>query len=314
MAVANDDGSYQQLSKERVLVVGAGSIGQRHSRVLEHMGMEVKVVSRRHDVGDFDSLEAGLTEYDPSYVVIARETESHLPMMDELQQLGFNGRVLVEKPLTHQVSELKNPTLPDVFIGYQFRFHPAVRELKRLLSDDRILSAQIRAGQYLPEWRPGRDYRLTESAGPGGGVLLDLSHEIDLVHWLLGPAKVIFGKAVRTGTLEVECEDLGVGILELENGGLVSIEVNYLDRVQLRSFTITTPASTYVLDLNSGSLTCNGQLITQGPSDRNTVLAAMHGSAMSDGEDLCTVFEAQIVVDQALEIRGDLMCGLDQES
>ena len=64
---------------------------------------------------------------------------------------------------------------PDVRVGYQLRFHPAHQWLKQQLGDTHAISVHAYVGQYLPTWRPGQDYRLTESASAdagGGGVAL----------------------------------------------------------------------------------------------------------------------------------------------
>ncbi len=288
--------SSTTLTTHRSIVVGAGSIGIRHHRVLQHLGSTVATVSRRPEAGDYRTVSAALASGHPNYVVIATETERHLESLESLIDCGYSGQVLLEKPILDQPVPL--PTLPfsSISVGYHLRFHPAVRQLRSALDSTQVLSAQVRYGQYLPDWRPGRDYRETVTAGPGGGVLLELSHELDLIQWLLGPAEVIQGRTVSSGLFDMEREDLAVGLLYLQSGGLVSLELNCLDRVQNRTMTVTTSDHFFRLDLISGSLERDGETICHHPVARDDVFTSMHRAAIARQPDMCTVDEAMAVL------------------
>lgn len=292
-------------SARQAIVVGAGSIGVRHQQVLEDIGFKVGMVSRRQDVGQFSTVSGAVESTDPSYVVLATETERHLESLSDLIDSGYTGRVLIEKPILNKPGPLPDLPFESIAIGYNLRFHPAVGALREALREDRVLSAQVRYGQYLPDWRPGRDYRQTVTAGVGGGVLLELSHELDLVNWLLGPSIVLFGKALRTGNLDMEREDLAIGVLELPDGGLVGLELNCLDRVQNRTFTVTTSEHFLQLDLITGSLTIDGDTAFAGPVDRNDTFASMHKAVVRGEPGPCSTAEAMIVLEQTEQLRGD---------
>lgn len=291
------------LDGHRSTVVGAGSIGVRHRRVLEALGSTVAVVSRREDAGDHPTIAAAMGAGHPDYVVLATETERHLESLEDLAETGYRGRVLLEKPAFPEARSF--PTLPftTLAVGYQLRFHPAVQCLREELVGATVVSAQARYGQYLPDWRPGRDYRSTVTAGPGGGVLLELSHEIDLLHWLLGPSNVLLGRTRRTGLLEMEREDLAVGVLQLDGGGLVTLELNALDRRQNRTMTVTTAEHFYHLDLITGSLTRDGKVLVPGPVDRDDLFADLHLAVVADAPGPCTPDEAIAVLETIDQIR-----------
>ena len=287
----------------RSVVVGAGSIGVRHRRVLESLGSEVTTVSRRPGTGEHRTIAEAISPILPDYVVIATETERHLESVESLVEINFPGQVLLEKPVLDRPRPI--PALPfaSISVGYQLRFHPAVRRLRSALTDARVLSAQVRYGQYLPDWRPNRDYRETVAAGPAGGVLLELSHELDLIQWLLGRAVVLHGRTFRSGLLEMEREDLAVGLLALDGGGLVGLELNCLDRVQNRTMTVTTDEHFFYLDLIDGSLSCDGETISSGPVERDEVFAAMHRAVISGQPDACTIDEAMAVLHMVEDLR-----------
>lgn len=284
-------------------MLGAGSIGVRHRRVLQHLGSSVTTVSRRPDSGDHQTISAALESGHPDYVVVATETERHLESLESLVDCHYSGQVLLEKPILDRSGPLPSLPFSSISVGYQLRFHPAVRELRSALDEARVLSAQLRYGQYLPDWRPGRDYRETVTAGPGGGVLLELSHELDLIQWLLGPAGVIRGRTLSSGLFEMEREDLAVGLLDLQGGGLVSLELNCLDRVQNRTMAITTSDHFFRLDLIDGFLQRDGETISRFPVDRDEVFAAMHLAVISGDPDTCTVDEAMAVLHLIEDLR-----------
>ena len=298
-------GTYERhkFGSIQAIVVGAGSIGVRHQDVLNDLGFNVAMVSRRHDVGEFSTVAEAVELSNPPYVVLATETERHLESLSELIDAGYTGRVLLEKPILDRSGPLPDLPFESIAIGYNLRFHPGVLSLRDALTDQRVLSAQVRYGQYLPDWRPGRDYRHTVTAGVGGGVLLELSHELDLVNWLLGPSFVLYGRSLHTGTLEIEQEDLAIGVLGLPGGGLASFELNCLDQMQNRTFVVTTADHLFQLDLIAGSLTVDGEVVCPGPVERNNTFASMHQAVVQGEPGPCSVTEAMAVLELAETLR-----------
>ena len=173
----------------KALVIGFGSIGARHARILEELGCQVAVVSRR-DVEFlfvYPTLNAALDSESPDIIVVANETSAHVEMLKLAATLGFKGTMLIEKPVFSQMHAL--PPLPfnSTYIAYNLRFHPVIQRLKALLSMEKVFSVQAYVGQYLPEWRPSIDYRKSYSANIalGGGALRDISHELVFISWRL---------------------------------------------------------------------------------------------------------------------------------
>jgi len=166
-----------------------------------------------------------------------------------------------------------------------------------------VLSVQGRVGQYLPDWRPGRNYRETVTAGQAGGALPELSHELDLVAWLVGPTTVLRGWTVRSGELDIQREDLALCVLGLPDGGLASLELNCLDRQPTRRLVVATVERTVELDLITGLVTCGDQVLHDRRVERNETFTAMHRAAMSDGQGVCSPSEAITVVRQIEQLR-----------
>ena len=240
------------------LVVGYGSIGARHARILQELGCAVGVVSAREDVHArrFSNVAEALGKFVPDYVVAANETTRHLPTLAGLEQAGFDGPVLVEKPLGEPGQPPHTGENGSIFVAYNLRFHPLIVELKRRIKGKPLVSAEIRCGSHLPDWRPGRDYRETASAkrARGGGVLRDLSHELDFANWVFGPWKRLAALGGRLGPLEIETEDVFALLVETDACPIVTISLNYLERREERRIVVNTGETTFCADLVGGSL------------------------------------------------------------
>jgi predicted dehydrogenase len=112
------------------------------------------------------------------------------------------------------------------------------------------LSIQAQVGEYLPDWHPWEDYRqgLSARKEAGGGVILDLVHELDYVTWLLGPISEIFCFAHKVSDLEIETEDTAVMSVKFKNGALGTVHLDYLQRVPSRTCRIIGERGTIVWD------------------------------------------------------------------
>ena len=284
------------------LVVGLGSIGERHARLLGDLGLDVAVVSRhgaRAKAGSFPALEDALAEVSPDYVVVANETAAHRPTLVSLVAAGFAGRVLVEKPLFDRLAAVPEHRFAASFVGYNLRFHPVLQELGRVLADERAISAHLYVGQYLPDWRPGRDYRKTASASrrAGGGVLRDLSHELDYLSWLFGRCERLAALGGRFSTLEIDSDDVQGLLLAFERCPVATAQLNYLDRRGTRNLIVNTAKRTIVADLIRSTLTI-GSEEKAFPLARDDTYLALHRGVLSNAhEGLCTLDEGAGVLE-----------------
>lgn len=197
---------------------------------------EIKILTHQsgsefpeHSIDYFFNMEDAL-EFSPEIAVIANPAPFHLEIAQQLVEIGTH--LLIEKPIsisTNGIGKLletskKFNTI--VAIGYNLRFDPSLQELRKLLQDGQIgsaLSVRSEVGQYLPTWRSGRDYRNGVSAKQnlGGGVLLELSHEIDYLRWIFGDFMWVKATLSKQSTLEIDVEDsahLTLGFLQNQEG------------------------------------------------------------------------------------------------
>ena len=302
-------GNFEKgVSSLKALVIGYGSIGRRHARVLVELGCCVAVVSRRSVAFDpsYSELSEALSAWQPDYVVVANRTSQHFQTVQGLTQYGFRDCLLIEKPLFAQPVEVPEQNFSHIAVGYNLRCHPLLRRLKSFMNDaGNILTAHIYVGSYLPHWRPDTDYRQSYSAKrkDGGGVLRDLSHELDYVLWLFGHWDKLTAHGGRFSGLEIDTEDAFSLLMKTEYCPLVSIHMNYLDRVPRREIIVNTNRHTCWVDLIKNKITFDGieEFVTVA---RDDTYRAEH-TAMLEGniEGLCTVDEAMetLVTIQAAE-------------
>jgi len=279
----------------KALVIGYGSIGSRHSRLLSELGCRTAVLSERSV--DFPlvyrDVESALAQHDPEYVVIANSTNQHHDTLQALATADFAGRVLIEKPLFHKLNDAPQNRFSSLSVAYNLRFHPLIQRLYNLLSNETILSVQAYVGQYLPDWRPGTNYRNSYSArtSEGGGVLRDLSHELDYLNWLCGTWTAVTAVGGHISALEIGSDDIFVLLMQNERCPVVSVQLSYLDRVVRRRISINTQHNAIELDLVAGSLSINGKIETI-KVERDHTYREMHRAILrSDLTHLCSVEE-----------------------
>lgn len=288
-------------SAVKVIVVGYGSIGQRHARVLKSLGATVAVVSRRVvDVPlQYSDIAEAVTRFCPDYVVIAGRTSEHLDDLTALTQTGFAGAVLIEKPLFAMAATPPTNRFRRVSIGYNLRFHPMIRRLRDHLGQTAIHAVHAYAGQYLPDWRPDRDYRESYSArrAEGGGVLRDLSHELDYLLWMLGPWTRLTASGGHESALDIDSDDVFCLMAEMARCPHVTVTLNYLDRPARREIVALTSDGAIRVDLIAGVLEINGKT-EQFTVDLDDTYRDEHRAAMDDdGADLCSLMEGIDVMD-----------------
>jgi len=281
----------------KALVIGYGSIGQRHARLLAELGCQVAVMSRRsiEFSSCYSDLSKALACWQPDYVVVANRTSEHHQTIEALVQYGFQGRVLMEKPLFDQPSELSAHAFSQAAVAYNLRCHPILKRLKALLNDSiNLVTANIYVGSYLPDWRPNADYRLSYSAknSMGGGVLRDLSHELDYVLWFFGTWRKLTASGGRLSSLEIESDDVYSLLMETKRCPMVSIHMNYLDRVPCREIFVNTYHHTVRADLVKNTLEINGVQEAFNVARDDTYRAQHQAMLNGDIEGLCTLREA----------------------
>ena len=176
----------------KYFVIGAGSIGQRHNANLSELGAESRLLGWR-DL-DLLALEETLAEAGDAAVVVATATQVRLDLIAMCGRLGVP--VYVEKPLAFRLDDLErirvaaDPVSARSVVGYMMRYHPAIRALAG--SPFEAYGFHLEIGHDVRQWRQNWRFADSYAARPdGGGVLLDLCHELDIAHCLFPGLKIV---------------------------------------------------------------------------------------------------------------------------
>lgn len=300
----------------KALVIGAGSIARRHLRNLRTISTinDVGVMTTRGRVLDphplsadtlLLSLEEAL-EWRPQRVVIASPSPFHLAQARCFVEAGIP--VLIEKPLSHNWQSclanrkwlIHHERL--ISVGYNLRYSPSAQFMQSLVARgdlQKVSSLHIEVGQYLPDWRPDTDYRTQVSArrALGGGAILELSHEIDLLLWLMGRIRGVYCQARTTGQLEIDVEDTVDAIFTLESGVCASLHMDFLQRRRVRQFKLVGTEGNFMWNLAEDTVdvltAARGQrLFSTTTDDRNALYVEELRDFVEGGRCAATVAEA----------------------
>jgi len=253
-----------------VAVVGSGSIGMRHVKVLrqiEGLG-PIAIPKRAHRLGELS--EQGIqvardigeaVEKGATHCIIASDTGEHL--RDALDAVRHGLEVLVEKPMAVNAREARvlHDTARElgrkVFVACCLRFSNSLNEFRSLLETlGGLHSVHIECRSYLPDWRPGRDYRHAYSARAcDGGVLRDLIHELDYAGWLYGWPEKVHACLRNLGRLGIEAEEAADLMWETPDGCVVSVRLDYLSRPSCRRMIAAGERGTLEWDGIEGTVT-----------------------------------------------------------
>lgn len=255
----------------KILLVSLGSIGLRHLRNTRQLLPDAEIaVYRLHSSDDqvvpeganclFFDLGSALA-FQPDAVIISSPASSHVDNATDFIKNGAH--VFIEKPLAVNYGELGEllevSRDSDVFamVGYVLRFQPILAYLKQQIEDGvvgKVRSARVEVGQYLPDWRPGSDYRKGVSAQKalGGGALLELSHEIDYATWLFGMPDKLICSSGKLSDLDIDVEDSACLMMEYGRDVMakrVVVQVDFLQRVANMSVQVVGSEGTLFADL-----------------------------------------------------------------
>ena len=220
----------------KILIIGFGTSGIRHFKILKKILPKVEIRIYRSNVNKnkinnklnkfFIYRLCEALKFNPQISVICSPATKHLEIAKLLAKNKSD--LFIEKPLSHElkgINELikfRNKLNLKIQVGYNLRFDESLIRyrnliLKGIVGD--IYSIRCEAGSHLPQWRPKIDYRNSVSAKKalGGGVLLELSHEIDYLQWIFGEIISVNSKVVRHSSLNIDVEDTSYLILKFKS-------------------------------------------------------------------------------------------------
>lgn len=248
-----------------VLIVGLGSISAKHIIALKSIEENITIYALRSaGSANVEGIENiyNLNELNnsPTFVIISNPTQLHLQTITSL--LYLNVPLFIEKPPSHSLEGVEyvadeiNKKNIFTYVACNMRFHPCIQFLKSYLTNSRTINeVNVYCGSYLPDWRPGRNYREVYSANKemGGGVHLDLFHEMDYTCWLFGFPESSFGFKSNKSSLRIDAADYANYILKYPSFN-ASIILNYYRKKPKRTMEILFDGETWSVDLITGTI------------------------------------------------------------
>ena len=284
---------------KKVAVIGLGNIATRHRHNLKLLfpKVELLVMSAsgripKEDINECDGIATSIDELikaQVELVIVASPAPFHAQHSIPFIDAGIP--VLIEKPVTTSVEDAKaiNKAIElhqtPVSIGYCLRYLPSAQKLKTLLEQGIIgtlYNAHIDTGQYLPDWRPNKNYRDSVSSQKklGGGALFELSHELDYAQWLLGPLQIKHAILRASEELALDVEDTVDIVALTELGAVTTIHLDFLQRTAHRKCSFVGGKGRIDWDLIQNKLTLSTSsetsvLFSEPKWDKNQMYLAM---------------------------------------
>jgi predicted dehydrogenase len=187
----------------------------------------------------------------PEAAVIANPATLHVAAALPLADAGVH--LLVEKPIAGDSREARALVARArargivLMVGYNLRFVPSLVRFRALIEEGyggRVRSIRTEVGGHLPTWRPGADYRESVSARAalGGGVLLELSHEIDYLRWIFGDIECVSAAIGTNGGLDIDVEDTAHLVLHFARDAsaplMASLDMDFIRHDPVRRCTL----------------------------------------------------------------------------
>lgn len=261
------------MNKLKVCFVGIGSIAKRHIKNLTEIssaqGGTLVIDALRSGNCKLDNSIKGLItnvyhnegelpdDYDA--IFITNPTDLHIETLKKVHSKAKH--FFIEKPIT----SYKNlETVFDVqyredtvyYVACPLRYTNVIQYFKDNIDISKVISARCISSSFLPDWRPGIDYRDTYSAHKnlGGGVSIDLIHEWDYIQYLFGKPEKILYLAGKKSKLEIDCEDYAYYIADYKDK-VIELHLDYFGRKTIREIMLFMEDDTVIGDLVSSKVT-----------------------------------------------------------
>lgn len=256
----------------KVLIIGFGSIAKKHIAALREIDASVDILALRSSK-DASKIENIRNIYDwevilqeePDFIIVSNPTAFHFETLEKIKDYSIP--IFIEKPLFSSIGKLQQNIVEEfvnkgltVYVACNLRFLDSLRKIAEIIPTERINEVNVYCGSYLPDWRPNVDFRTVYSANKemGGGVHIDLIHELDYVFWLFGNPISTSHVFKNNSSLHITATDYANYVWEYENF-VISIVLNYYRRESKRTLELVCDKGTYLVDLLKNNITYKGE-------------------------------------------------------
>ena len=293
-------------------IVGLGSIGRRHLQLVKELRPELNIIAVRSGMGKrveeeklisavVHSLDEAM-EYGIEAAIIATPAVYHIQQAIEFMKRGIH--LLIEKPLSHSLDDvnelfkMQKKSKSVCLVGYCLHYSLGALKFNDMLKNKnkigQILHVQVDCGSYLPDWRQGQDYRKSVSAKAelGGGVLLELSHELHYIRWFFGNMKSVSAKIQNSGALDIDVEDSAniiFGFKDINGGELIaSLNMDFIRHDTKRQCVAIGEKGTLLWDGITGKV----KYFAEGANNWVTIFLSEQGGDYTYEEEIKSFFSS----------------------
>lgn len=228
------------------LVVGFGSIGNRHTKNLIKLGYENINVLRTFKnktkypqikkLKIFKNFKEAIKNNKYNLMILANPTSEHMNYAIKAAKEKIN--IYIEKPLSSSLKnidllkKIKKKNKIKITVGCQLRYHSGLAYVKQVIEKKKlgkIYSVFCDVGEYLPLWHPKEDYKKSYASRKklGGGVILTLIHEIDYLFWIFGKFKSVYSTGGNLTKLNTDVEDTVVSNIVTKQNVPISLRMDF---------------------------------------------------------------------------------------
>ena len=249
-------------------MIGVGSIARRHIQnlhtVCQTRGLNLTVDAFRHSssgpIDGVDHVYSDDSQMPDDYdaIFITNPTELHLSSLKRFHDKGKN--FFIEKPVVslRQLDAAREFVTREESVYYvagPLRYNRVIQYIKENIDPKDVIGVRCISSSYLPDWRPGKDYRDTYSAHKdlGGGVSIDLIHEWDYLTALFGWPEKVFHLIGKKSSLDIDSDDIAVYIAEMGHM-TVELHLDYYGRKTIREIQLFTKDDTIIGNLNENRI------------------------------------------------------------
>ena len=265
----------------KCIIFGTGSIGKRHIKnLIKILGGSIDIIAYKTTKEDIEILEElGVRPFynikdafaeKPDFAIIANPTSMHVEYSMKAAEHGCD--LFIEKPVSdsmkgieklRQVVKKKNLI---TFVPYVLRFSKPLMEIKKVIDSRRmgkVLSAEVHVGSNLAERHKDWDYRTSYAANKslGGGVSLDMSHEVDYARWLFGELEIEDAFVGKKSDLDMDADDTCDIKAKTKDGAKINIHMDYIESPPRRYCRIECEKGPIIWDRDSSKVKAGKETI-----------------------------------------------------
>lgn len=275
----------------KIFLIGLGSIAKKHITAIRKIEPNAIIYALRssNNAENYENvINVFSWEYalEADFILISNPTNLHGDTI--LKALEFKKPLFIEKPLLHhllqadEIIEKVNIDKIPTYVACVLRFHPVISYLKEFINNtkSKVDEVNVYCGSYLPNWRADSDYRQSYSANKemGGGVHLDLIHEIDYLYWL-------FGNPLQVKSTLRDNSHLDISAIDYANYQLIysdfvaSVTLNYFRKQNKREIEIVSPD--FILNGNLISYSIKEEIVNKIIVDEAAQMGTLYDKQMS---------------------------------